>query len=134
MVERFYHLMDCPCHWRVNPFTLYSKEPTCSYQGFITGEARYTGLAQAIPERTTELFAKAENTAKEADHTPRKMRLKQYKSALFSHFSLERWYLSALKSQKNHQISKCFRTRSVPKNKTNLKTHFPWCAVSLRKT
>ena len=47
-----------------NPFTLDSKEPTASYQDFINGEARYTRLAQAFPERAKELFAKAEETAK----------------------------------------------------------------------
>ncbi len=47
-----------------NPFTLDSKEPTASYQDFIGGEARYTRLAQAFPERAKELFAKAEETAK----------------------------------------------------------------------
>ncbi len=47
-----------------NPFTLDSKEPTASYQDFIGGEARYTRLAQAFPERAKELFAKAEEAAK----------------------------------------------------------------------
>ncbi len=47
-----------------NPFSLDSKEPTASYQDFITGEARYTRLAQAFPERAKELFAKAEEAAK----------------------------------------------------------------------
>ena len=47
-----------------NPFTLDSKEPTGDYQAFINGEARYTRLAQAFPERAKELFAKAEETAK----------------------------------------------------------------------
>ncbi len=47
-----------------NPFSLDSKEPTGSYQEFIGGEARYTRLAQAFPERAEELFAKAEDAAK----------------------------------------------------------------------
>ena len=47
-----------------NPFTLDSKEPTGSYQDFIGGEARYTRLAQAFPERAKALFEKAEATAK----------------------------------------------------------------------
>ena len=47
-----------------NPFTLDSKEPTGDYQEFINGEARYTRLAQAFPERAKELFEKAEATAK----------------------------------------------------------------------
>ena len=55
--------------FRYNPaaekkFTLDSKEPTGDYQAFIGGEARYTRLAQAFPERAQELFAKAEATAK----------------------------------------------------------------------
>ena len=47
-----------------NPFTLDSKEPTGSYQEFINGEARYTRLAQAFPERAEQLFNKAEAAAK----------------------------------------------------------------------
>ncbi len=47
-----------------NPFTLDSKEPTLSYQDFIGGEARYTRLSQAFPERAQVLFAKAEAVAK----------------------------------------------------------------------
>ena len=55
--------------FRFNPaaekkFSLDSKEPTGDYQAFIGGEARYTRLAQAFPERAEELFAKAEATAK----------------------------------------------------------------------
>ena len=55
--------------FRFNPaaekkFSLDSKEPQASYQDFIAGEARYTRLAQAFPERAKELFAKAEETAK----------------------------------------------------------------------
>ena len=47
-----------------NPFTLDCKAPTASYQDFLAGEARYTRLATAFPERAKELFEKAENTAK----------------------------------------------------------------------
>ncbi len=47
-----------------NPFSLDSKEPTGDYQAFITGEARYTRLAQAFPERAKVLFEKAEAAAK----------------------------------------------------------------------
>ena len=55
--------------FRFNPaaeqkFTLDSKEPTGDYQAFINGEARYTRLAQAFPERAKDLFEKAEATAK----------------------------------------------------------------------
>ena len=47
-----------------NPFSLDSKEPTGDYQAFIGGEARYTRLAQAFPERAQVLFEKAEAAAK----------------------------------------------------------------------
>jgi len=47
-----------------NPFSLDSKEPTGDYQAFIGGEARYTRLAQAFPERAQKLFAEAEAAAK----------------------------------------------------------------------
>ena len=47
-----------------NPFSLDSKEPTGDYQAFISGEARYTRLAQAFPERAQVLFEKAEAAAK----------------------------------------------------------------------
>ena len=47
-----------------NPFSLDSKEPTGDYQAFIGGEARYTRLAQAFPERAEKLFAEAEAAAK----------------------------------------------------------------------
>ena len=46
-------------------FILDSKEPTASYIDFITSEVRYTRLAQQFPERAKELFAKAEQAAKE---------------------------------------------------------------------
>ncbi len=51
-----------------NPFALDSKEPTGNYQDFINGEARYTRLAQAFPERAKELFAKAEETKSDRSH------------------------------------------------------------------
>ncbi len=47
-----------------NKLTIDSKEPTGSYQEFISNEARYARLAQSFPERATELFAKAEEEAK----------------------------------------------------------------------
>ena len=47
-----------------NPFSLDSKEPTGDYQAFLGGEARYTRLAQAFPERAEKLFAEAEAAAK----------------------------------------------------------------------
>ncbi len=48
-----------------NPFTLDSKEPTASYIDFIKSETRYSRLAQSFPERAEELFAQAEEKAKE---------------------------------------------------------------------
>ena len=47
-----------------NPFTLDSKEPTASYQEFISGETRYKTLKKMFPEVADELFAKAEQEAK----------------------------------------------------------------------
>ena len=57
--------------FRFNPaaegakLTIDSKVPTGDYQAFITNEARYSRLAQSFPERSKELFAKAEEAAKE---------------------------------------------------------------------
>ena len=57
--------------FRYNPaaegakLTIDSKAPTGDYQAFITNEARYSRLAQSFPERSKELFAKAEEAAKE---------------------------------------------------------------------
>ncbi|NLD52680.1 MAG: 4Fe-4S dicluster domain-containing protein, partial [Clostridiales bacterium] len=48
-----------------NPLTLDSKEPTESYQDFIRGEVRYTSLIKTFPEQAEELFARAEEEAKE---------------------------------------------------------------------
>ena len=48
-----------------NPFTLDSKAPTASYRDFIMGEVRYNSLARQNPTRAEELFAKAEENAKE---------------------------------------------------------------------
>ena len=47
-----------------NKLTIDSKEPTADYQEFIKNEARYARLAQSFPERSAELFAKAEAAAK----------------------------------------------------------------------
>jgi pyruvate-ferredoxin/flavodoxin oxidoreductase len=47
-----------------NPFQLDSKAPTADYQEFLNSEVRYSSLMRANPERATELFAKAEATAK----------------------------------------------------------------------
>jgi len=48
-----------------NPFTLDSKEPTASYNDFILGEVRYSALIRSFPERAKELFATADQQAKE---------------------------------------------------------------------
>ena len=48
-----------------NPFSLDSKEPTLSYEDFLTGEVRYDVLMRSNPERAKELFARAEKEAKE---------------------------------------------------------------------
>ncbi len=48
-----------------NPFSLDSKEPTASFKDFLMGQVRYTSLQKAFPEIAEELFAKAEEDAKE---------------------------------------------------------------------
>ena len=47
-----------------NPFILDSKDPTGSYQEFISGETRYRSLAKAKPEIAQQLFERAEQEAK----------------------------------------------------------------------
>ena len=47
-----------------NKLVIDSKEPTGDYKAFITNEARYARLAQSFPERSAQLFAKAEAAAK----------------------------------------------------------------------
>ncbi len=47
-----------------NKLTIDSKEPTANYVDFIKSETRYARLAQAFPEKATELFAKGEENAK----------------------------------------------------------------------
>ncbi|NLM04875.1 MAG: pyruvate:ferredoxin (flavodoxin) oxidoreductase [Clostridiales bacterium] len=48
-----------------NPFILDSKEPTASFQEFLTGEVRYSALQKSFPEEAEELFSKAEKDAQE---------------------------------------------------------------------
>ncbi len=48
-----------------NPFTLDSKEPTASYQEFITSETRYRTLQQLFPDAAEKLFPQSEEDAKE---------------------------------------------------------------------
>ena len=59
-------------NFRYNPaaegkkFTLDSKEPTIDdYKEFLNGEVRYNALTRTNPERAEELFAKAEENAKD---------------------------------------------------------------------
>ena len=60
----YWHMFRFNPALETNRFVLDSKEPTGDYQAFITGEARYTRLAQAFPERAKVLFEKAEAAAK----------------------------------------------------------------------
>ncbi|MEL7649981.1 MAG: pyruvate:ferredoxin (flavodoxin) oxidoreductase [Sedimentibacter sp.] len=48
-----------------NPFVLDSKEPKASFREFIEGEVRYSSLKNSFPEIAEELFAKAEEDAKD---------------------------------------------------------------------
>ena len=48
-----------------NPFQLDSKEPTASFQDFINSEVRYTSLKKTFPAVAEQLFACAEEDAKE---------------------------------------------------------------------
>lgn len=48
-----------------NPFQLDSKEPTESFQDFLSSEIRYTSLQKTFPEIAEVLFAEAEKDAKE---------------------------------------------------------------------
>ena len=53
-------------------FTLDSKAPTADYKEFIMGEARYSSLTRAFPERAEELFEKAaQNSRARYDHLVR---------------------------------------------------------------
>ncbi|MCJ7855124.1 pyruvate:ferredoxin (flavodoxin) oxidoreductase [Lachnospiraceae bacterium NSJ-143] len=57
-----------------NPFTLDSTpEPNGSFQDFIRGEVRYSSLLRTFPEIAEELFAKAEEDAKERLETYKKL-------------------------------------------------------------
>ncbi|MDF2672993.1 MAG: pyruvate:ferredoxin (flavodoxin) oxidoreductase [Clostridiales bacterium] len=56
-----------------NPFTLDSKEPTASFRGFLDKQVRYTSLKTSFPESAEELYAKAEEAAKERYEGYKKM-------------------------------------------------------------
>ena len=48
-----------------HPFTLDSKEPTFSFEGFLDGETRYAALRRTFPENAKVLFERAAREAKE---------------------------------------------------------------------
>lgn len=48
-----------------NPFILDSKAPSTDFKEFLRGEVRYTSLEKQFPEQAQELFARAEESAKE---------------------------------------------------------------------
>ena len=48
-----------------NPFVLDSKQATGDFQAFLQGENRYASLQLSFPEKAGELYAKAEQDAKE---------------------------------------------------------------------
>ncbi len=48
-----------------NPFILDSKEPNTSFREYLLGETRYAALMRTFPDIADELFAKAEEFAKE---------------------------------------------------------------------
>ena len=55
-----------------NPFTLDSKAPTTDYKEFILGEARYSSLTRAFPERAEALFEQAaQNSRARYEHLVR---------------------------------------------------------------
>ncbi|MPN02776.1 Pyruvate synthase [bioreactor metagenome] len=56
-----------------NPFILDSKEPKASFREFLDGQVRYTSLTATFPEVAEELFAKAEEVAKEKFENYKKM-------------------------------------------------------------
>ncbi len=54
-------------------FTLDSKEPTMGYQEFLDGEVRYASLHKSFPENARNLFAAAEQEAKERYESYKKL-------------------------------------------------------------
>ncbi len=59
-----------------NPFAIDSKPATTDYKDFIKSETRYSRLALSFPERAEELFAKADQVAKDRyDHLTRLVEL-----------------------------------------------------------
>jgi pyruvate-ferredoxin/flavodoxin oxidoreductase len=56
-----------------NPFSFDSKEPTTSFSAFLDKQVRYTSLKKSFPESAEELYAKAEEAAKERYEGYKKM-------------------------------------------------------------
>ena len=54
-------------------FTLDSREPTMSYQEFLSGEVRYASLHRTFPQNAETLFAEAEKQAKARYESYRKL-------------------------------------------------------------
>ncbi|OPJ57708.1 pyruvate:ferredoxin (flavodoxin) oxidoreductase [Clostridium oryzae] len=61
-----------------NPFVMDSKEPTESFREFINGEVRYSSLAKIFPDIAEELFATAENHARDKYKGYRRLADMQY--------------------------------------------------------
>ncbi len=61
-----------------NPFVLDSKEPKSSFQEFLEGEVRYTSLKETFPDVADDLFARAENDAKDRYLSYKRMADMQY--------------------------------------------------------
>ena len=59
----YWHMFRYNPTLETSKLTIDSKEPTGNYQEFIKNEARYARLAQSFPERSAQLFAKAEAAA-----------------------------------------------------------------------
>ena len=61
-----------------NPFILDSKEPTASFQEFLQGEVRYSSLERSFPEIAKELYAEAEQAAKDRYQSYKRMAEMKY--------------------------------------------------------
>lgn len=61
-----------------NPFALDSKAPTADFKEFLRGEIRYTALEKQFPEQAQELFAQAEESAKERYETYQRLAKMEY--------------------------------------------------------
>ena len=56
-----------------NPFILDSKEPKADFRQFLMSEVRYAQLTTSFPDTAEDLFAKAEEDAKNRYHTYKRM-------------------------------------------------------------